>query len=59
MMCDGEIEQVAHHRFYLLDARVAEFHHFFAVNAQDVVVLFVAVTLFVLRLIFAKLMFFN
>ena len=56
MMVNLEVEQIAHHRFYLLNARVAKFHYLAAVNANYMVVLLVAVGFFVLGNVFAKLM---
>ena len=55
MVQDMEVQQVADHGLDAVDARVAEFHHFMAFGANDVVVLAVAVALLVLGKVAAEL----
>ncbi len=55
MMQDMEVQEVANHRLDAVDARVAEFHHFMAFGADDMVVLAVAVALLVLSQVAAEL----
>lgn len=50
-----KVQQLAHHTFYLLYARVAEFNHFFAVYAYYMVVLLMAIAFFVLGQVFTEL----
>ena len=56
-MGDVEFQEIAHHGFDLLDAGVTELQHPATIHANEVVVLFVAVRLFVLGQVLAKLMF--
>ena len=51
-----KMEHLTHHILNGLNPRIAELHHFVAIGADQVIVLFEAVGLFVLRQIFAKLM---
>ena len=55
MVQDMEVQQVADHGLDAVNARVAEFHHFMAFGADDVVVLAVAVALLVLGEVAAEL----
>ena len=48
---------IAHHVLDLSDARIAKFHHAAAIQADDVVMLFIAIRFLKLRHIFAKLVF--
>ena len=59
MMFDIKLHKVAHHTLDLVYPWVTKFHHFSALNANDVVVLMVTVRFFELRHVFAKLMFGN
>ena len=56
---NGKIEQFPNHRLDLLNAGVAKFHYFFTVNANKVVMLFIAVGFFVVGYILPKLVFGN
>jgi hypothetical protein len=53
-----KFEQVAHGGIDLLNAGIAEFHHFFARDTNQVVVLFKSISLLKMRCVFAKLVFF-
>lgn len=54
-----EFEDVAHHVLDLLEAGIAKFEHFSAIDTYEVVVLFEAVGFLVLRQVFAKLVLFH
>ena len=59
MVGDFEIEQIAHHAFYLLDARIAKFEYAATVYTNQVVVLLKTIGLFVLSKVFSELVFFD
>ena len=58
-MRDAEIQEITDHIFYLLHAGIAKLHHFAAIGADDVVVLFVAIRLFKLGEVFPELVLFH
>ena len=55
MVQDMEVQQVTDHRLDAVNTWVAEFHHFMAFGANDVVVLAVAVALLILGEVAAEL----
>lgn len=55
MRRDFKIEEFFRCLFYLLNARIAEFKNFIAILANEMVVLFVGVSSFKLRLVAAEL----
>lgn len=57
VMFDIKFQDIAHHALDLLNTRVAKLHHFTAINADYMIVLFIAVRFFKLRHVFAKLVF--
>lgn len=55
MVGDLKLEEVAHHVFYLLYPGVAKLNDFATVAADDVIVLFETIGLFILSEVLAKL----
>ena len=56
MVHNFEIQQLAHHCFNVLNARVAKLNDFTTIHAYNMIVLFRAVAFFVEREVFTKLM---
>ncbi len=57
MVFDFEFQKITHHTLDLMDTRIAEFNHFTAIDADNMVMLLIAIRFLKLGHVFTKLVF--